>query len=144
MPQVIARSRFSSEYFSLLLKHMPLSIEVQNVIKTFATLIVILHITGCMWHLAPAFNLGDNLNWISANDLDNAPDFSKYMASLYWATVTCTTVGYGDILPVNYYELVWALFIILFGVAVFSYILSNLSSQFSEITRSNAMNQERI
>jgi hypothetical protein len=37
-------------------------------------------------------------------------------------------VGYGDILPVNYFELVLCLFIIVFGVAVFSYILSNLSS----------------
>ena len=67
-----------------------------------------------------------------------------FMAAVYWATVTCTTVGYGDILPTNEYELIWAMFIIVIGVAVFSFILSNLSSQFSEITRSNAVNQERI
>jgi hypothetical protein len=58
--------------------------------------------------------------------------------------VTCTTVGYGDILPTNNYELLWAMCIIVFGVAIFSYILSTLSSQFSEITRSNVSNQERI
>ena len=69
---------------------------------------------------------------------------SQYCASVYWATVTCTTVGYGDILPTNNYELLWAMMIIVFGVAIFSYILSTLSSQFSEITRSNATNQERI
>ena len=141
VPQILARGRFASEYFSVLLKSMTfMSIEVQNVTKTFSTLLIILHVTGCCWHLAPYFNLSDNSNWITANDLDNSSDFSKYMASLYWATVTCTTVGYGDILPVNYFELVLCLFIIVFGVAVFSYILSNLSSQFSEITRSNAMN----
>lgn len=145
LPIIVTRGRYAGEYFSFLLKGMTfLSIEVQNVIKTFSTLIIILHVTGCLWHLAPYYNLSDNNNWITENGLDNSSLFSKYMASLYWATVTCTTVGYGDILPVNYFELVLCLFIIVFGVAVFSYILSNLSSQFSEITRSNAMNQERI
>lgn len=66
------------------------------------------------------------------------------MASLYWATVTCTTVGYGDILPTNKYELAWALAIIVFGVAIFSYFLSNMAAQFSEFSKNNAANQERI
>ena len=70
--------------------------------------------------------------------------YTKYIASMYWATVTCTTVGYGDILPTNNYELIWAMCIIIFGVAIFSYILSDLSSKFSEITKANASNQERI
>jgi predicted PurR-regulated permease PerM len=70
--------------------------------------------------------------------------YTQYIASFYWATVTCTTVGYGDILPENYYELFVSMVIIVFGVSIFSYILSNLSSQFSEITRNNASNQERI
>ena len=34
--------------------------------------------------------------------------------------------------------------IIVFGVAVFSYILSDLSSKFSEITRANAINEEKM
>ena len=63
---------------------------------------------------------------------------------MYWATVTCTTVGYGDILPTNNYELLWAMCIIVFGVAIFSYILSDLSSKFSEFTRQKANNQLRI
>lgn len=70
--------------------------------------------------------------------------FVKYIAAVYWATVTCTTVGYGDIIPTNFYELIWALCIIMFGVAFFSYVLSDLSSKFTEITKSNAVNAERM
>jgi hypothetical protein len=103
-----------------------------------------LHITGCFWYSASQLTYSDYTNWITANDMKDEDMVKKYFASLYWATVTCTTVGYGDILPTNKYELLWAMCIIVFGVAFFSYILSDLSSKFSEITRTNATNQERI
>lgn len=52
-------------------------------------------------------------------------------------------MGYGDILPTNDFELFWAIVIIVFGVAVFSYMLSNLASQFIELSRSNAAKSAR-
>jgi hypothetical protein len=54
--------------------------------------------------------------------------YERYIASLYWATVTCSTVGYGDILPQNKWELFWACIILIVGVAIFSYVLSDMSS----------------
>ena len=107
-------------------------------------LVYILHVTGCFWNAASTLDIYDYTNWIRSNDLQDAGMVRQYVASMYWATVTCTTVGYGDILPTNNYELLWAMCIIVFGVAVFSYILSDLSSKFSELTRLNATNQERI
>jgi hypothetical protein len=59
----------------------------------------------------------------------------QYVVSVYWAAVTCTTVGYGDILPTNNYELLWAMMIIVFGVALFAYMLSDLSSKFMELSK---------
>lgn len=114
--------------------------EASNLAITFFTLALILHITGCFWYGSSFGDITTNTNWVTVNELEDSGLLEKYAASLYWATVTCTTVGYGDILPTNGYELIWAMFIIVIGVAVFSYILSNLASQFSEISKSNNNN----
>ena len=68
----------------------------------------------------------------------------KYIAAVYWGAVTCTTTGYGDVLPTNYYELIFTMVVIVVGVAVFNFIISELSAQFSEASKSNATTQERI
>ena len=64
------------------------------------------------------------------------------MTALYWAVVTTTTVGYGDISPTNNTEYVFALAIILVGVSFYSYIISTLSNQFQNTNR--FMNQYRV
>jgi hypothetical protein len=110
----------------------------------FIILFYILHISGCLWFASHYGDVYHYLNWVTYYGVKDEPMITKYIWSLYWATVTCTTVGYGEILPTNGYELIWAQCIILFGVAVFSYILSDLSSKFSEITRSKLVNTEKF
>ena len=104
----------------------------------------ILHLTACFWFASSKGDIYHWGNWVTLGELKDSGIITQYIASFYWATVTCTTVGYGDILPTNEYELVWAMVIIVFGVAFFSFILSDLSSKFSEITRAAHSNQERI
>ena len=84
------------------------------------------------------------INWITANEMKDLSMGVRYLNSLYWAAVTCTTVGYGDILPMNKYELLWAVMIIACGVSVFSYILSDLSSKFSDLLRTKSVNQDKL
>jgi hypothetical protein len=66
------------------------------------------------------------------------------LASVYWAIVSCTTVGYGDIVATNGYEMGWGMIIIVVGAAVFSFVLGDLSSQFSELTRSSRAHSDII
>ena len=103
-----------------------------------------LHVTSCFWMASSEANLGLYDTWLSGNGLLDENFFIQYLAAFYWATVTATTVGYGDILPTNYAELVWAMIIIIFGVALFANILSNLSSNFVEITKANSDNEDLI
>ena len=131
IPQ-LTRARETNNYFKLILKRYNLKLEIQNLIQTFVVLSYVLHVIGCFWYAAKDGDIYHYMNWVRNNGLEDEGMFLKYIASCYWATVTCTTVGYGDILPTNNYELLWAMCIIVFGVAIFSYILSDLSSKFSE------------
>ena len=47
---------------------------------------------------------------------------------LYFVIVTLTTVGYGDITPVTYNEKVLTMFLVLFGILMFSAITAAISS----------------
>ena len=76
-------------------------------------------------------------SWIIENDLDEASIESKYLACIYWAAVTISTVGYGDILATNTVEMGLGIFLVFSGVAMYSYIISKLQDLFSSVTVSD-------
>jgi len=64
--------------------------------------------------------------------------FEKYITAVYWAIVTCATVGYGDIVPQNMFEKMMCICTLIFGVAFFSYLLSALANIFATLRQTNA------
>lgn len=58
-------------------------------------------------------------------DKDLGP-FTKYAAALYWALVTITTIGYGDVVPANTGERIFLLFTMLLGTSVFAYVVGSV------------------
>jgi potassium voltage-gated channel Eag-related subfamily H protein 7 len=107
-------------------------------------LIYILHFFGCLWYGAIIANIHSNENWVNSYGITDSSMDVKYFSAVYWATVTCTTVGYGDITPNNPFELTYALTIIILGVGIFSYFTSNLISQFADLLKTKAKNAEKI
>ena len=59
-------------------------------------------------------------------------EITSYLDAIYWAMVTITTVGYGDITPVTDIGKIIAMFSIIFGVAMISFTTSIMVSAFSE------------
>ena len=59
--------------------------------------------------------------------LNDRPFAEQYLASLYWAFTTMTTVGYGDITPQNSDEYIFASFMMIIGATVFGYVVGNVS-----------------
>ena len=54
------------------------------------------HIFGCLWYLVGQANPN---NWIENKGITDDPWYVLYSFSIYWAVMTMTTVGYGDISP---------------------------------------------
>jgi hypothetical protein len=57
----------------------------------------------------------------------------RVIISCYFALTTLSTVGYGDYFPISNFERVFAILIMLFGVAFFSFIMGNLIYILEEI-----------
>jgi len=55
------------------------------------------------------------------------PSFSNISDGLWWAFVTLTTVGYGDIVPVTEAGRIIAALTMAFGIAVYSLLIANLT-----------------
>jgi hypothetical protein len=134
----------SLKYLRELIKETNYRIEYQDLFVVFISLTYIIHVAGCLWYAAHYGKVNNYENWITTFELKDDNMLIKYIYSLYWATVTCTTVGYGDILPMNGFELFWAVIIIVFGVAIFSFVLSDLSSKFSELTKTKRVSDEKV
>ena len=75
--------------------------------------------------------------------LDEPPHI-QYLYSVYWALTTLTTVGYGDITPVNKVEKLYALFTLLVSALVFGYLLSSLGAMIAAIDRQSAISDEKM
>ena len=84
---------------------------------------------ACLWGLLPAFLAGTT--WLTTFTEGHVSTFGTqpeawevYMAAFYWSAMTVTSIGYGEMLPMNSEErLICSLLMILSGM-VWTYILS--------------------
>jgi hypothetical protein len=101
--------------------------------------ITLTYFVGCFWFLfcnrISRFYFTNN--FIDTYNLDNKELYERLIVSSYFAITTLTTVGYGDFTPQNNLERLFSVFIMLLGVAMFSYVMGN----FTNLVASNEMNQ---
>ena len=91
------------------------------------------HILGCFWYsvsmLSEDKRGDDTWRHVYANGEAARPDatlFEKYMLSTYWSVVLMTTTGYGDVIPTNDEEALYALIAMLVASLSFGYMMSNI------------------
>ena len=107
-------------------------------------MVFLLHIVGCTFAII-AWYSGQNhmISWINALGIDDEPAATRYIAACYWAVVTISTVGYGDITPTNETEAIVTIFLVFIGVSMYSYIISRLTSIFAIVNNSKTEEQSR-
>jgi voltage-gated potassium channel len=75
---------------------------------------------------------------------EGPPAFATYGDSLWWAVVTVTTVGYGDIVPQTTQGRVVATMLMFTGVALLGTVAASLASFFSESRREQTGEAEDV
>ena len=110
---------------------------VKDLIVLFLLIIFIAHLAACGWYYVGYNSVSDSLseNWIKDKGVLNESWQIQYMSSFYWSIVTVMTVGYGDITPVNKFERLYCLLVILFGGMIFPYSINSIGNIIQDIKR---------
>lgn len=120
-------------------------ISISYIFKTLKLLIVIFllsYFLGVIYYiicdLVREYS-GDHYenNFIKAF-MDGKSNKDRTIAVTYFAFTTLSTVGFGDLVPKNEVEYLITAFILLFGVAIFSYVMGNFIEIFTSFNQINA------
>ncbi len=94
--------------------------SILRIILFFVILIFVMHWMAC--------------GWIALSETVTGSDpLTTYLRAIYWVVTTMTTVGYGDITPQSNFQVMYAILIMMIGVATYGYVVANLSSYFGNI-----------
>lgn len=106
------------------------------------------HCIACMWYYITTVEDSD-ITWMSGAFYDEDSKYmgssnrDKYMASLYWTTVTFTSVGYGDIVPKSIPEYIYAMIIEFLGIMFFAYLMGHVNTYISNIDKKHEALKKR-
>ncbi|CAM9269782.1 unnamed protein product [Ascophyllum nodosum] len=107
-----------------------------DVAQILIVIIYASHIFGCLWWVTSRYDDGQR-SWWGQDGLDIDDTMSTYIASIYWAATTITTVGYGDITPTNDLERAVACLTMVCGTTMFSYVIGSVSTLVMNPTEGN-------
>jgi hypothetical protein len=124
------------------------------VFRTFFKFVVLLltmtHWMACMMRLIPDLfeytdSTGGALSWLTENNLggqqlSDAGPSRQYAVSLYWATMTLTTIGYGDVSATTDAESIYMTIAMFFSSILYAYTIgeaTHLVQNMDETSRSH-------
>eukprot|EP01038_Epipyxis_sp_PR26KG_P011450 gene11450-15340_t len=108
-----------------------------DMFKLFVEVFIIAHLIACcFWGISSVisktrwYNVVDQSygDEIVTEDFQHGSLASQYLISLYFTFTTLTTVGYGDITPINMEEKILTVVVVVIGASVFGYVISNVSA----------------
>ncbi|TPX55371.1 hypothetical protein PhCBS80983_g05374 [Powellomyces hirtus] len=143
-------------YFQRQEKKLHASFRIQ-VMKFVSYAIVLTHGISCIWFANACngiiewpMNISGQCaadSWVMmSRDLNiyNLSLGQLYISSLYWAIISMTTLGYGDIRPNNTSERIFSMFTALCGILFYGYINGTIASTLSNMDSRRVAYQQRL
>ncbi|KAK2452947.1 potassium channel AKT1 [Trifolium repens] len=87
------------------------------------------HVAACFFYFLATGHNHKKVTWLSL--VPNGSDLSMwdgYVTSLYWSLVTLSSVGYGDLHPVNTDEMVFCILYTIFNFGLSAYLIGNMTN----------------
>ena len=106
--------------------------------------LAVVHFITCMWRLVDKLSSPSVDTWLTHYGLADASDFDIYVAAAYWTVTTLATVGYGDIVPVNTIERIFACSVILAGMVFYSYTIGMVTGLLGDYDKRNMKLSARL
>uniref|UniRef100_A0A6N2N538 Potassium channel n=1 Tax=Salix viminalis TaxID=40686 RepID=A0A6N2N538_SALVM len=125
------RLRRVSALFSRLEKDRSYNYFGVRCTKLLCVTLFAVHSAGCFYYLIAARYHDPHRTWIGAALGDNFLEqgiWRRYVNSIYWSITTLTTVGYGDLHPVNTSEMIFDIFYMLFNLGLTAYLIGNMTN----------------
>ena len=108
--------------------------NIRYALETFKLILVIINVsyfTGIAWMIFCSFmekwyqgqGVQDYNNFIKNYDIESFPQSKQMLISMYYSFTSLSTVGFGDFYAQDNCERLVCAVILLFGVAIFSYIM---------------------
>jgi hypothetical protein len=128
----IAKVIRASRIFKRFEAEMSIKYAVLRLIKFGGVILVVSHWNACGFYLISTLSEGVAAEtWAKQSGLEwgeESTPFIQYTASLYWAMMTLTTIGYGDIIATNIYERIYVIFMMMVSALVFAYVVGTMCS----------------
>ncbi|XP_058744326.1 potassium channel KAT1-like [Vicia villosa] len=124
------RLRRVSSLFARLEKDIRFNYFWTRCIKLIAVTLFAIHFAGCFIYFIADRHTDSSDTWIGSvyPKFKETSIWDRYVTSIYWAIVTLTTTGYGDLHPVNPKEMIFDIFFMLFNLGLDAYIIGNITN----------------
>ncbi|KAL4465176.1 hypothetical protein ABPG72_019330 [Tetrahymena utriculariae] len=118
-----------------------------DLISLIVLVLFVAHINCCGFYLVSQktqeWNLASN-TWVKKQGIDEDSWNIKYIYSFYFSIITMITIGYGDVYPINVYEMIYVIVMAIFSCGVFGYCVNTIGSIFTEIQQKSKQFQKKL
>lgn len=116
-----------NKFVQYLIKVIKINAGIKRIIVCLCLLIFMSHIFACLFFFVAKMDDLSYETWVSRYNLVSETEGNQYLYAFYFSIVTATTVGFGDIVANTLNEKVLCCFMILFGLAFYTFNIANLA-----------------